>query len=66
MEEKRKLVAENIDKIGLSIRDKRIVKTLYGLTKPNFAEVGRKFGITRERVRQIEAGVFKKIKNLIQ
>jgi len=50
----------------LSARERRIVELRFGLTdgQPRtLQEVGRKFGITRERIRQIEAKTFCKLRH---
>ncbi len=59
------------DEIGeilncLKDRDKKVIELRFGL-KDNHArtleEVGREFGVTRERIRQIEAKALKKLRN---
>lgn len=52
--------------INLSDREKEVVNLRHGLTlseKKTLEEIGKKFQITRERVRQIENTALKKIKN---
>ena len=58
--EKKKTIQEKIEKSlsVLDLRDKEIIKYLYGLEGEEdhtHAETGRKFGVSRERIRQIEA-----------
>src|SRR6266540_2274346 len=50
----------------LSVRERRVVELRFGLTdgQPRtLEEVGREFGITRERIRQIEAKTFCKLRH---
>jgi RNA polymerase primary sigma factor len=50
----------------LSARERRVVELRFGLTdgQPRtLEEVGREFGITRERIRQIEAKTFSKLRH---
>lgn len=56
-------LALQIDKLDISVRDKEIVKFRYGLTglPHTFEEVGKVFGVTRQRVQQIEKRVEMKI-----
>lgn len=47
-------------------RERRIIQLRYGLTDGRYRtleEVGREFGITRERIRQIEARVLRKLRH---
>ncbi len=56
-------LVEALDK--LSERERRIVVMRYGLADGQFRtleEVGREFGITRERIRQIEAKALRKLR----
>ena len=62
----------------LGERERKIINMRYGLDggrKYTFAEIGREFGITRERVRQLEAKAilklrktehFKEVKNFFE
>ena len=50
----------------LSVRERRIVELRFGLSdgRPRtLEEVGREFGITRERIRQIEAKTLSKLRH---
>jgi RNA polymerase primary sigma factor len=52
---------------NLSIRERRIIEMRYGLNgnePTTLEEVGRRFYITRERVRQIEIIALQKIENM--
>jgi RNA polymerase primary sigma factor len=52
---------------SLSYRDRRVVQLRYGLgdDRPRtLDEIGRTFGVTRERIRQIEKSVLKKLEGL--
>lgn len=65
-----KIFGEDVDKIlsGLSEREQRIIELRYGFEDGNtwtLEEVGREFGVTRERIRQIEAAVIKKMRTQI-
>jgi RNA polymerase primary sigma factor len=62
------LLREHLDAIlcTLGDREKRVVQLRYGLTdgEPHtLEEVGRVFGVTRERVRQIEAKTLSKLRH---
>jgi RNA polymerase primary sigma factor len=50
----------------LSARERRVVELRFGLTDGQartLEEVGREFGITRERIRQIEAKTLSKLRH---
>ena len=57
---------EIIEKLleNLSSRQKEIIEERFGLKgrKLTLAAIGKKYGLTRERIRQIEAKVFEKIR----
>jgi RNA polymerase primary sigma factor len=49
----------------ISPKEKRILELRYGLTdgvQHTLEEVGKEFGVTRERIRQIEAKVHEKLR----
>jgi RNA polymerase primary sigma factor len=61
------LLKEDVDKIlnKLEPREKRILEMRFGLesgTTHTLEEVGQEFGVTRERIRQIEAKALEKLK----
>jgi len=63
-----KLLQEQIDEIlsSLSPREGMVIQLRFGLKggQPHtLEEVGRKFGVTRERIRQIEAGALRKLRH---
>lgn len=63
----RQLIKENIHKIlqYLSPRERKIIEMRFGLidgVSHTLEEVGQEFGVTRERIRQIEAKVLQKMK----
>ena len=61
-----KLVAEAL--AGLTAREQRILRMRFGIgggTDHTLEEVGRVFGVTRERIRQIEAKALKKLRHPI-
>ncbi len=63
-----RLLRENIEEVlaGLSDRESKGLEMRFGLrgAKPmTLEEVGREFGVTRERIRQIEAKALRKLKH---
>ena len=64
----KRLLKEDLDSIlkDLTDREERVLRLRYGLddNRPKtLEEVGREFGVTRERIRQIEAKAIKKLKH---
>src|SRR3989338_5698771 len=64
----RELLKENIEEVlsSLTDREARVLRMRFGLDSRNpmtLEEVGREFGVTRERIRQIEAKAFRKLKH---
>ena len=64
----RSMLKEQIDCVlySLSERERRVVELRFGLkdgTQKTLEEVGRIFGVTRERVRQIESKALRKMKH---
>jgi len=64
----REMLRENIEEVlqALSDREARVLKMRFGLSgnkMMTLEEVGRKFGVTRERIRQIEAKALRKLKH---
>ena len=62
----REYLKKNIGKVLLTEREKKIFDYGFGLTDNIFhtlEETGKIFGVTRERIRQIEAKALDKIKN---
>lgn len=64
----KRLLKENINEVlqALSDREARVLRMRFGLEgqRPmTLEEVGRKFGVTRERIRQIEAKALRKLKH---
>jgi RNA polymerase primary sigma factor len=60
----REFVVEAIS--GLSPREERILRMRFGIggmTEHTLEEVGQTFGVTRERIRQIEASALKKLRH---
>jgi RNA polymerase primary sigma factor len=63
-----KLLSEKIEEIleTLPFREARILKLRFGLENGRFytlEEVGRKFGLTRERIRQIETKALRRLRH---
>ncbi len=63
-----RLLKENVQEVmnGLSDRERRVLEMRFGLhgEKPmTLEEVGREFGVTRERIRQIEAKALRKLRH---
>jgi RNA polymerase primary sigma factor len=64
----KQLLKENIEEVlkTLSDREARVLRMRFGLkgSRPmTLEEVGREFGVTRERIRQIEAKALRKLKH---
>jgi RNA polymerase primary sigma factor len=64
----KRLLKENIDEVlsALSDREAKVLAMRFGLNgaRPmTLEEVGQKFGVTRERIRQIEAKALRKLKH---
>jgi len=63
-----RMLKENVDEVlnALSDRESRVLKMRFGLngSRPmTLEEVGQKFGVTRERIRQIEAKALRKLRH---
>lgn len=64
----KKLLKENLEEVlaALSEREAKVLKMRFGLggkRAMTLEEVGREFGVTRERIRQIEAKALRKLKH---
>src|SRR3989344_1989779 len=64
----KELLKENIEEVlsTLTDREARVLRMRFGLDGKNpmtLEEVGREFGVTRERIRQIEAKALRKLKH---
>ena len=64
----KKLLKDNLEEVlaALSDREARVLKMRFGLDSKRpmtLEEVGREFGVTRERIRQIEAKALRKLKH---
>jgi len=62
------MLRENVDEVlaALSDREAKVLKLRFGLAgnkMMTLEEVGRQFGVTRERIRQIEAKALRKLKH---
>jgi len=62
------LLKESLEEVfsTLTDRESRVLKLRFGIngSKPmTLEEVGREFGVTRERIRQIEAKALRKLKH---
>lgn len=64
----KQMLRENVDEVlsALSDREAKVLKMRFGLSgnkTMTLEEVGRTFGVTRERIRQIEAKALRKLKH---
>jgi len=64
----KRLLKENLEEVlfALTEREARVVRMRFGLSGKRamtLEEVGREFGVTRERIRQIEAKALRKLKH---
>lgn len=64
----RQMLRENVEEVlsALSDREAKVLKMRFGLSgnkMMTLEEVGRQFGVTRERIRQIEAKALRKLKH---
>ena len=62
-------VTQNLNELlkSLSDREERVIRLRYGLddNRPrSLLEIAREFGLTRERIRQIESKAIKKLRHL--
>jgi len=62
------MLQEQLERVldGLSLREQRIIQLRFGLTDGHprtLEEVGREFGVTRERIRQIESKTLAKLRH---
>ena len=67
----RQLLKEQMEEIldGLSERERKVLEMRFGLedgTARTLEEVGQEFGVTRERIRQIEAKALRKLRHPIR
>ena len=64
----KRLLRENIEEVlrALSDREAKVLKMRFGLSggrAMTLEEVGKEFGVTRERIRQIESKALRKLKH---
>lgn len=64
----KRLLKENVDEVLMTLtdRERKVVEMRFGLggkKQMTLEEVGRKFGVTRERIRQIEAKALRKLRH---
>jgi len=64
----RQMLSENVEEVlkALSDREAKVLRMRFGLSgyeMMTLEEVGKKFGVTRERIRQIEAKALRKLKH---
>ena len=64
----RQMLSEDIEEIlsGLSDREAKVIRMRFGLSNSRMMtleEVGREFGVTRERIRQIESKALRNLRN---
>lgn len=64
----RQMLSDNVEEVlsALSDREARVLKMRFGLNNNRpmtLEEVGQKFGVTRERIRQIEAKALRKLRH---
>ena len=64
----KKLKKEKEKKSSAAKKEKEIIELKFGFTDDGpltYEEVGQRFGVTRERIRQIEARVLEKLRSKI-
>jgi RNA polymerase primary sigma factor len=62
------MLKEQMDDVldSLTVRERRVLQLRFGLEdgrQRTLEEVGREFGVTRERIRQIEAKALRKLRH---